>query len=390
MRPATRIIHHPGGTCEHTGAVNFPIYEVSTFKQDAPDKNKGYDYSRSGNPTRDVLEKYIADLESAGYGLAFSSGMAAITSCLMLLHAGDHLIATAGLYGGTYRVLTTVFNKFNISCTFVDTSDLEAVAGAFKENTRAVLFETPSNPLMRISDIRAIAKLAHERNALVMVDNTFMSPWLQRPIELGADIVIHSATKFLSGHSDVIAGLVVTDDEGLASRIQHIQNAAGAVPSPFDCWVLMRGIKTLAVRLSHAQASAGRIAEWLSGRPEVERVLYPGLDSLDGFEINKGQADGPGAILSFILRDDVCAETFVGSVSLWTLAVSLGAVESIITLSSKMTHLCYPREELAKLGIGDNLVRLSVGIEDVEDLIADLESALKKTVNRGVKQYDKT
>ncbi len=390
MQRATKLIHHPGCYCEHTGAVNFPIYEVSTFKQDGVGTNKGYDYSRTRNPTRDVLEKYIATLESGEYGFAFSSGMSAITACLMLLGVGDHIVATAGLYGGTFRVLTTVFNSFNISCSFVDTGDLHAVVGAFRENTRAVLVETPSNPMMRITDIRATVELAHARNALVMVDNTFMSPWLQRPIELGADIVIHSATKFLSGHSDVIAGLVVTDDEGLASRIQHIQNSVGAVPSPFDCWVLMRGIKTLAVRLAHAQASAGRIAEWLMGRPEVERVLYPGLDSLDGFEVNKGQADGPGAILSFLLRDDVCAETFVGSVSLWTLAVSLGAVESIITLSSKMTHLCYPREELAKLGIGDDLVRLSVGIEDVEDLIADLESALKKTVNGGVRQYDKT
>ncbi len=381
MRSATKIIHHPGCVCEQTGAVNFPIYEVSTFKQDGVGINKGYDYSRTRNPTREVLEMYIASLESGRYGYAFSSGMAAITSCLMLFHEGDHLIATEGLYGGTYRVLTGIFNNLNISCSFVDTSDMDAVAAAFKDNTKAVLVEAPSNPMMRVSDIRAIAKLAHQKEALFIVDNTFMSPWLQRPIELGADIVVHSATKFLSGHSDVIAGLVATDDEQLASRLAFIQNAAGAIPSPFDCWLLMRGMKTLAVRLSRGQASARRIAQWLSTRPEVERVLYPGLDTLEGFELHESQSDGPGAILSFILREGVCAETFVGSVSLWTLAVSLGAVESIITLPSMMTHLSYPKEILKKLGITDNLVRLSVGIEDVEDLIADLESALKKTIS---------
>ncbi len=381
MRRATKLIHHPGCCCEHTGAVNFPIYEVSTFKQDGVGINKGYDYSRTGNPTRNVLEDYIASLESGGYGFAFSSGMAAITACLMLLNVGEHIIATAGLYGGTYRVLTTIFKNFNISCSFVDTSDLDAVTKAFQDNTRAVFLETPSNPMMRITDIRTIVELAHRRNALAMVDNTFMSPWLQRPLELGADIAIHSATKFLSGHSDVVAGLVVTDDKSLDSRLRHIQNSTGAVPSPFDCWLLMRGMKTLGVRLERAQASTKRIAQWLLTRPEVERVLYPGLNTLEGFEVNESQADGPGAILSFILREDVCAETFVSAVSLWTLAVSLGAVESIITLPSGMTHLSYRKEELKDLGIENSLVRLSVGIEDVEDLIADLENALKKTIN---------
>jgi len=382
MRLKTKLIHHPGGYCEHTGAVNFPIYQVSTFKQDGVGQNKGYDYSRTRNPTRDVLEDYIASLESGRYGFAFSSGMAAVSSCLMLLKAGDHIIATEGLYGGTFRVLTRIFENFDISYSFVDTGDLDAVATAFKENTRAVLIETPSNPLMRITDIRKIAKLAHQRDALVMVDNTFMSPWLQRPLELGADIVIHSATKFLGGHSDVIAGLVVTDNEPLASQLGHIQNAMGAVPSPFDCWVLMRGMKTLAVRLSHSQASAQEIARWLSSRPEVERVLYPGLDTLADFEIHRSQAEGPGAILSFVVKDGVCAESLVSGMSIWTLAVSLGAVESIITLPSKMTHLSYPREELMRLGIGDNLVRLSVGIEDSGDLIADLEKALNKVTSR--------
>ncbi len=361
--------------------MNFPIYEVSTFKQDGVGKNKGYDYSRTRNPTREVLENYIASLESGEFGFAFSSGMSAISACLMLLRSGEHIIATEGLYGGTYRVLTRVFGNFGISCSFVDTGELGAVEAAFEQNTRAILLETPSNPLMRVSDMRSISELAHRRKALVMVDNTFMSPWLQRPLELGADVVIHSATKFLSGHSDVIAGAVVTNDESVASRLGHIQNAVGAIPSPFDCWVLMRGMKTLGVRLSYAQASAQKIAEWLSRRQEVDQVLYPGLETLPGREIHRNQADGPGAVLSFRLHEDVCAETLLSSVSIWTLAVSLGAVESIITLPSKMTHLSYPREELERLGVGDNLVRLSVGIEDTEDLIADLRMALKEATH---------
>jgi len=377
MRPATRIIHHPGAYCEHTGAVSCPIYQVSTFKQEGVGRNKGYDYSRTRNPTRDVLESYVASLEGARYGFAFSSGMAAISSCLMLLQAGDHVLATEGLYGGTYRVLTRVFNSFDISCSFADTSDLDAVECGLRENTKAILLETPSNPLMRITDIAGVAKIAHRRDILVAVDNTFMSPWLQRPLELGADIVIHSATKFLGGHSDVIAGVVVTNGGSLASGLKHVQNAVGAVLSPFDCWLLQRGIKTLGVRLSHAQASAGKIAKWLSDRPEVVQVLYPGLETLPGHGTHRSQADGAGAILSFLLREGVCAEKLVSSVSVWTLAVSLGAVESIITLPSRMTHLTYPPQELRQLGISDNLVRLSVGIEDPRDLIADLEAALE-------------
>lgn len=378
MRLATRLIHHPGACCEHTGAVSFPIYAVSTFKQDGVGRNKGYDYSRTRNPTRDVLEGYIANLEGGRFGFAFSSGMAAISSCLMLLKAGDHLIATEDLYGGTYRVLTRVFENFQVSCSFVDTSDMDAVAVSFRENTRAVLIETPSNPLMRITDITAIAELAHKNSAFVMVDNTFMSPWLQRPLELGADIVIHSATKFLGGHSDLIAGLVVANEESLARRLKHVQNAVGAVCSPFDCWLLMRGMKTLGVRLSQGQRSAQKIAEWLLSRPEVERVVYPGLEALEGYGIHKRQSDGPGAILSFVLSGGVCSETLLSNMSVWTLAVSLGAVESIITLPSKMTHLPYPQEELKRLGLGNDLIRLSVGIENVDDLIADLERALKK------------
>jgi cystathionine beta-lyase/cystathionine gamma-synthase len=383
MRLATRLIHHSGVCCEHTGAVSPPIYQVSTFRQDAVGKNKGYDYSRTGNPTRGVLERYIADLETGRHGFAFSSGMAAISGCLMLLKSGNHVIATQGLYGGTYRALTRIFKNLGISCSFVDTGDLDAVEAAFRDNTRAVFVETPSNPTMVITDIGALAEQAHARDALVMVDNTFMSPFLQRPLEHGADIVIHSATKFLGGHSDLIMGLAVTNDEALGRRIHRVQNAVGAVPSPFDCWLLMRGMKTLGVRICQGQATAIGIAEWLSMVPEVERVFYPGADRFPGREGHEQQAEGPGAVLSFTVRDGVCAEILVNSVQVWTLAVSLGAVESIITLPAKMTHLPYARDELKHLGIGDNLVRLSVGLEATDDLIEDLAQALRCAARGG-------
>ncbi len=378
MRRATKLIHHPGAYCEQTGAVNPPIYQVSTFLQNAVGRNKGYDYSRTRNPTREVLETYIANLEEGSLGFAFSSGMAAISSCLMLLQAGDHVVVTEGLYGGTYRVLKRIFEKFQISCTFVDTGNLDAVARSLEDRTRAILVETPSNPLMRITDMAAIADMAHKRHALLMVDNTFMSPWLQRPLALGADIVIHSATKFLGGHSDVVAGLAVVCDEELADRLHGIQNAVGSVPSPIDCWLLMRGMKTLGVRLIQAQHNADEIAQWLRNKPQVSKVLYLGFEDFPGYDVHKKQADGPGALLSLILNSGVSAEMVVNNVSIWTLAVSLGAVESIITLPSQMTHLPYPRHELEALGINDSLVRLSVGIEDPEDLIADLELALRK------------
>lgn len=374
MRLATRLIHHAGAACEHTGAVSTPIYLASTFRQDAVGEDRGYAYSRSDNPTRHALEDYIADLEGGSVGAAFGSGMAAISSCLMLLRAGDHVVATEGLYGGTYRALRTVFSGFDIAATFVDTGDPAAIEAAFQPNTRALLLETPSNPLMRITDLATAARVAHEHDALVMVDNTFMSPYLQRPLEHGADVVIHSATKFLGGHSDLIAGLAVAADEALGRRIRRIQSAVGAVPGPFDCWLLMRGMKTLGIRMDRGQASAGRIAEWLRGRPEVLEVHYP-----EG-EAYRGQAAGPGAILSFLLRDDVPAERVAASVSVWTLAVSLGAVESIITLPAKMTHLSYPPRELERVGLSPNLLRLSVGIEDADDLIADLAVALEAAV----------
>jgi cystathionine beta-lyase len=307
--------------------------------------------------------------------------MAAISSSLMLLRSGDHVVATRGLYGGTFRVLGTVFEGLGLSTTFADTCDPQAVAQAFRPNTRALCLETPSNPLMEICDLRALSTLAHDRGAIVMVDNTFMSPYLQRPLTLGADVVVHSATKFLGGHSDLIAGLAVVRDAALAKRLKHIQNAVGAIPGPQDAWLLVRSMKTLEVRLERSQQSAGEIARWLVDRPEVAEVYYPGLTGHPGGEVHRRQADGPGAVLSFRLRDAFSVRRLLSGLQYWTLAVSLGGVESIITQPSRMTHASYPPELREQLGITDNLVRLSVGLEDAEDLTADLEAAFARARN---------
>jgi cystathionine gamma-lyase/homocysteine desulfhydrase len=376
MRLKTRLIHHPGSVCEHTGAVSPPIYQVSTFKQEGVNRHKGFEYSRGENPTRQVLEEYIADLEGGVDGFAFASGMAAISACFMLLKAGDHVVATEGLYGGTFRVLSRVFQRFNLTYTYVDTNDVAAVQSAFQDNTRMLYLETPSNPLMVITDIGRMAEFAHSHDALVAVDNTFMSPYLQRPLQLGADLSVHSASKFLGGHSDVIAGLVVTNDKRISSGVKQVQASVGGILGPQDSWLLVRGMKTLGVRLGQAQESAHAIASWLCSRPEVEQVFYPGLASHPRAEIHRRQADGGGAVLSFRLRDSIDVDKFLTSVEIWTLAVSLGAVESIITQPSRMTHASYPSDLREKIGVTDQVVRLSVGLEDPDDLIADLENGL--------------
>ncbi|RPI22440.1 MAG: methionine biosynthesis PLP-dependent protein, partial [Acidobacteria bacterium] len=277
MHFKTRLIHHRGSVCEHTGAVSPPIYQVSTFKQQGVNVHKGFEYSRGENPTRQVLENYVSDLEGGSRGFAFASGMAAISACFMLLKAGDHIVATEGLYGGTYRVLSRIFERFNLTYTYVDTNDLEAVQAAFSDNTRMLYLETPSNPLMSITDIARMSEFAHSRKALVAVDNTFMSPYLQRPLLLGADISLHSASKFLGGHSDLIAGVVATKDKDVATRMKWVQVSVGGILGPQDSWLLIRGMKTLGVRMAFSQESAQTIATWLCGRPEVEQVYYPGL-----------------------------------------------------------------------------------------------------------------
>ncbi len=373
---STRLIHHRGSVCPHTGAVSPPIYPSSTFKQQGVNEHQGFEYSRGRNPTRQVLEDYIADLEGGERGFAFGSGMAAISSCFLLLSAGDHVLLTRGLYGGTYRVLSRIFDRFRIQFSMVDTTQVAAVEEAIRQDTRVLYLETPSNPLMEISDIRALSEMAHSRGLMVMVDNTFMSPFLQRPIQQGADIVIHSASKFLGGHSDLIAGLVVTRGEDLGRSLGMVQSSVGAILPPYDSWLLVRSMKTLEVRVSRAQESASRIAVWLTGRPEIEYVYYPGLPGHPGYDVHLRQADGAGAILSFRLSDRVSAPSFLRGLNIWSLAVSLGAVESIVTQPAHMTHASYPVSLRREVGVTDQVIRLSVGLESPDDLIADLEQAL--------------
>lgn len=372
----TRLIHPPCGECEHTGAVTPPIYMVSTFRQDAPGKCKYSDYSRTCNPTRSALEAYIADLEGGCAGFAFASGMAAICSALMIFSAGDHVVATEDLYGGAYRAFVDVFSRFGITHTYADTTDAAAVEAAIRPETKALYIESPTNPLLRIADIAALAELAHSRGLLLIIDNTFASPLLQTPHALGADIVVHSATKYLGGHSDLIMGLATARDPEIAKRIGFVQNAVGAIPSPMDCWLMMRGMRTLKPRMLAAQETAGKVARRLAEHPAVERVCYPGLETHPGYETHKKQASGPGAMVSFFTKEAATARRIMDRVRVWTLAVSLGSVESLISYPAVMTHMEYSQAELDRLGINDRLIRLSCGIEDAEDLIADLEQAI--------------
>lgn len=378
-RFGTRLIHGGGAATAPdaaTGSVTVPIYQVSTYRQDAPGRHRGYEYSRTKNPTRQAVEDLIADLEGGAAGFAFASGMAALSTVLMLFAAKDHVIVGDDVYGGTYRVLDRVFSRFDLRTSFVDTSDPVALEKAFLPETKAVILETPSNPLLKITDLAATVALAHERGALVIVDNTFMTPYRQRPLELGADIVVHSATKYLGGHSDLVAGLAVARSAELGERLRFLQNAVGAVLDPFDAWLVIRGIRTLGVRLDAHEQNARAIAEWLASHPRVRKVFYPGLPSHPGHDVAKRQATGFGGMVSFDVDDPLLAEALATRVKVWTLAESLGAVESLISLPAKMTHASIPAPRRAELGITDSLIRLSVGIEDVQDLVGDLEQAL--------------
>ncbi len=377
MKFGTRLLHTGTEIDPHTGAVSVPIYQVSTFDQISLEEPRQYDYARSGNPTRAALEQAIAVLEGGTTGLAFGSGMAAIASVLSIFSQGDHLVVCEDVYGGTYRALTKFFAKFGIETTFVDTTELQNIKAAIQPNTKALYLETPSNPTLKITDIKAAAEIAKAHNLLTIVDNTFMSPLLQRPLELGADIVIHSATKFLGGHSDVIAGLVVTKDTDIGKKVAFVQNCFGAILGPQDCWLVMRGLKTLKVRMEQHQKSAREIALWLKKQPQVIHVYYPGLEDHPGYQLNQKQADGPGAIVSFVMETDELAQQVLHRVKLPALAVSLGGVESIISFPPKMSHAAMPPERRKELGIGDNLIRLSVGLEEAEDLINDLQQAME-------------
>lgn len=378
MKFGTKILHGEGSIDKNTGALSVPIYQTSTYHQFDIDNFGKYDYSRSGNPTREILENSIAELEGGKYGYAFSSGMAAISSVLSIFSAGDHIIVCGDVYGGTYRAVTQLFSRFNIEFTFVDASENLNIKNAIKENTKAIYLETPSNPLLKIIDLKASIKLAKECGAVVIVDNTFMSPYLQRPLELGADIVVHSATKFIGGHSDVIAGLAVTNDEAIGKRIYGIQNTFGAILGPQDCWLIIRGLKTLKVRMKESQKNAEELASWLEGREEVEAVYYPGLDSHEGKDIHFSQAYGGGAVLSFKLKTLEKTTEFLNKVTNVAVAVSLGAVETIVSYPAKMSHASIPKEEREKLGITDTLIRVSLGLEDIEDIIKSFEDALVK------------
>lgn len=386
LSQATQVVRVGVGRDPHTGAVSTPVYQCATFQHPGLGESTGYDYSRTANPTRAALETGLAQLEGGARGLAFASGMAAVTTCLLLFRPGDHIIASEDLYGGTYRLLTTVLAQYGLAASFVDTSDLAAVARAVQPNTGAFLLETPGNPLLRVTDIAGVAAVARAAGALTIVDNTFLSPYLQRPLDLGADIVIHSATKYLAGHNDVVAGAIVTRDEKLGERLQVLQNATGAVLGPNDSWLVIRGLKTLALRMDRAQATAGQIAEWLRCHPLVAAVHYPGLDGHPGREINGRQARGAGAMLSFNLNDPGLVPVLLRSLELIIFAESLGGVETLITHPGRQTHADVPADVRERLGITESLLRLSVGIEDPADLIADLELALQAaaTTQEGV------
>jgi cystathionine gamma-lyase len=374
---ATRALHVGQGPDPSTGAVVVPIHLATTFAQESPGRHKGFEYSRSGNPTRGNLEECLASLEGATHGLAFSSGLAATTIVMLLLDPGDHVVFTEDVYGGTFRLFDKVFRRYGLTFTAVDPTDADAVAAAMTDRTRLVWLESPTNPLLRVVDIDAVSELVHGAGALMAVDSTFASPVLQRPLELGADLVVHSSTKFLGGHSDVLGGAVLTSNEALVERMRFHQNAVGAVPSPFDCWLLLRGLKTLQLRVLRQCENALAIARWLEGQDAVTQVHYPGLESNPSHALARRQMGGRyGGVVSFEVSSGDAARSFLERLRVFTLAESLGAVESLAESPAMMTHASIPEETRTRVGVSDGLLRLSVGIEDVDDLLADLEQAL--------------
>lgn len=380
MKFGTKAVHAGVEPDPLTGAVMTPIYQTSTYAQESPAKHKGYGYARGANPTREALQKSIAALENGKFGLCFSSGMGATDAVIKLLSPGDEVITSNDLYGGSYRMFKKVFEKFGIKFHFVDLTKIENITPLINTKTKLLWLETPSNPLMRIIDIKAYTELAKKHNVLVAVDNTFASPYIQNPLLLGADIVMHSVTKYLGGHSDVIMGALVVNDQKLRDELFFILNSCGAVPSPNDCFLVLRGIKTLQLRMIRHCSNGKSIAEFLANHPKVGKVYWPGFPNHPNHDVAKRQMNDFGGMLSFTLKDDSQekAYKFMGSVELFTLAESLGGVESLINHPASMTHASIPKEERIKNGLSDSLIRLSVGIEDVEDLIEDLTSALQK------------
>ncbi|MFZ1527621.1 MAG: PLP-dependent aspartate aminotransferase family protein [Ferruginibacter sp.] len=376
MSTATELIHSIP-VCELTGAISVPIFQTSTYVQESPGVNKGFDYARTNNPTRATLETIIAQLEKGSTGIAFGSGLAAIDAVLKLLKTGDEIVAVDDIYGGAFRLFTHVYEKFGISVKYVDTTNAENVFEAVTEKTKLIWIETPTNPTLKISDIKAIAKIAKARSCWLCVDNTFASPALQQPLTLGADIVVHSATKYLGGHSDLIAGLVITKTAELGDKIKFIQNASGAVLSPFDSWLVIRGIETLHLRVQEHCRNAQAVAAFLASHPAVENIYYPGLASHHNHAVAAAQSTGFGGVVSFSLKNDTAAAatTFVTNTKYFKLAESLGGVKSLLCHPAAMTHKSIPEEKRRAAGVADSLIRLSVGLEEVNDLIEDLKNA---------------
>ncbi len=374
---STECIHAGQEPEPVTGAVTYPIFATSTYVQPRLGEHKGYEYARTKNPTRSVLEANLAALERGKHGHCFASGMSAIDVVFRMLQSGDHVVAGENMYGGSYRLFSQVLQKFGLQFSYVDTSNVDAVRGAMQPNTKIVFLETPTNPMMTLTDIAACAEVAHARGALVVVDNTFCSPYLQRPIELGADIVVHSTTKFLNGHSDSVGGAVISNSEHIAQKIGFLQNAVGAILSPFDSWLVLRGVKTLAVRMKRHEENGMAMAHYLSSHPKVEKIYYPGLPNHPQYALAKRQMSGFGSMISFELGSKENAAKFLNRVRLCSLGESLGGVETLISHPETMTHGSVPVAERKRLGITPGLVRISVGIEDIEDLIADLENAFK-------------
>jgi cystathionine gamma-lyase/cystathionine beta-lyase/cystathionine gamma-lyase/homocysteine desulfhydrase len=375
MAFATDCIHAGQEPEPHTGAVTTPIYQTSTYVQPELGRHKGYEYARTKNPTRSAVEANLAALEKGKYGHCFASGMSATDTVFRLLKSGDHVVAGENMYGGSYRLFSRVLEKFGLEFTYVDTSNVDNVRSALQENTKLVFLETPTNPMMTVTDLAACAEVAHERGALVVVDNTFCSPWLQKPLELGADVVVHSTTKFLNGHSDSVGGAVISNRDDIGEQIGFLQNAVGAILSPFDSWLVLRGVKTLAVRMKRHEENGMAMASYLANHAKVLKIYYPGLPDHPQHELAKRQMNGFGSMISFDLGSLENAKKFLDRVRLCSLAESLGGVETLISHPETMTHASVPLETRTRLGITPGLVRISVGIEDIEDLIADLENA---------------
>jgi cystathionine beta-lyase/cystathionine gamma-synthase len=377
MKFETKAICVGQAADQATGATIVPIYQTSTFTQEEVNKNKGYEYSRVANPTRTALDACLASLEEGKYGLTFSSGLAAEHSILSLLKPGDNVIVPEDMYGGTYRLIKEIFEPYSITFTFTDFADIEQINKSFLPSTKMVWIETPTNPTLKIFDIGAISELSHKKNAIVIVDNTFLSPFFQKPLLLGADIVVHSTTKYINGHSDIIGGAVILNSPELFKRIQLVQKSIGAVPSPFDSWLTLRGVKTLAIRMKQHELNAFQVARFLKNQPNVLEVFFPGLETHPGYEIAKKQMTGFGGVVSFKLKGGLQeCNTFFKKLKIFQLADSLGGIESLANYSALMTHDYFPVELREKIGVTDNLIRLSVGIENIDDLIQDLKNAL--------------